>query len=157
MMFNLGFQKKLMSLTIIALVIICSTSTKDYSYKSYSKGINNNLVVLNKVDMDYTNLGQFQNESPNRNKARAIALKWATINKSEMKYKPFQVKTSGENISGWKSYLVLLSGEKEKYLLKKVCFSSDNATFGFVLNSNDSCKSEVIILLKKDVPNRNKK
>ena len=135
-----------MSLTILALVIISSISSKESSERFSSKSINNNVVVLDKTDalkINNPNASQQQKESPNKRKANAIAAKWATINKSEMNYKPFHVKKSGENIPNWKSYLVLMMGEKENYLLKKVCFSTDNSTFGVVLDSNNSCKNEV--------------
>ena len=149
MMFNFGFQKKLLSLTIMIVVTFSSISSKETSSATHSSpNVNNYLIVMDKADFNFDesniNYAYMQlKESPNKNKARSIAAKWASLFKTGMEYKPFHVKNAGENIADWKNYLVLLMGKNESYLLKKVCFSSDNSNIGIVIDQNKSCKEKV--------------
>jgi hypothetical protein len=151
-MFQIGLQKQILSYSIVILILFSSTTFQlnTDSHKS-DIDINTSVIVLdakdlksNEGDVIYTYM-QLK-ESPNRKKARALAAKWARINQPAMKFKPFHVKSAGEKIPNWKSYLVLLMGDKEKYSLKKVCFSSDNASFGIVLDSSKNCAEQVFTL-----------
>ena len=152
MMFSVSFQKQMMSFTIMTFLLFSSISSKGtINLKQNHSTLEKNLVILESKDMRSANYDTDHTymqlkDTPEKKRARAFAAKWATTYKHEMNYKPFHVKTGDENIPHWKNYLVLLTGDKENYLLKKVCFSSETSNLGIVLDSSESCNKEVNFL-----------
>jgi len=146
-MFKFIPHKQIVCFILVSLFISVFSELNTHIHHKNSNG-NNKFVLLDDRDIRL-----FENEdrntylelkdTPNKKRARAFADKWAATNQKSMNFKPFHVKASEEKVPNWKNYLVLLTGQRDDYLLKKVCYSTENLNFGIVLDSNQSCKNEV--------------
>jgi hypothetical protein len=149
-MFKLIFQKQIIGFILCSLFISVFSDLDTHVHLKNSNG-NNKFVLLEDRDLSLFEIEDSNNymelkDTPNKKRARAFAVKWAATNQKSTNFKPFHVKASEEKVPNWKNYLVLLTGPRDNYLLKKVCFSSENLNFGIVLDSNKSCNHEVYLL-----------
>lgn len=83
-------------------------------------------------------------DDDNEFKARVFSLKWGLTNSKEKHFRPFHVKEGDEKIENWKNYHVLMMGNKDNYILKKVCFpDKQGENFGIVTDFTNKCADKV--------------
>ena len=96
-------------------------------------------------DINYSSMQMQDND--NEFKARIFALKWAQSNEKQKGLKPYHVKDGEEKLDNWKSFLVLMMGQEEEYVLKKVCFPDrQGENFGIVTEFSHNCKDKVDLI-----------
>ena len=147
MMFKISFQKLFLLFTLFTL-FISVLSKSNINLNLLNSDFDNKFVLLNDKDLKLSENEDQHNymeikDTPNKKRARLFAIRWASTYQKSLNFKPFHVKASEEKVPNWKNYLVLLTGIKDNYLLKKVCYSTENLNFAIVLDSNQSCNKEV--------------
>lgn len=93
-------------------------------------------------DINYSSM-QLRDDD-NEFKARVFALKWGLANEKKKELRPYHVKDGDEKIENWKTFLVLMMGKDEDYVLKKVCFPDrQGENFAIVTEFSKNCKDKV--------------